>query len=441
MKIMILFISFLLISCSTVKSNMVDGQNIQEGISYFLPKRLHKVKITANPIKGDESTIRKVQEDYEKAAAVKIKAQEEYKTADSEYKKAEEIAKNAVGEEAKKEADKQSGLAFANLKVKENALGKACANETTAYEKLEKVLELARDTSTGACNYLVKFSVEPQPLVPDHNYGFVAKLKHYLQRTDEMKITTTDTGLLSSTESNSIDTTGDILAKLAQSIISFGVQIPIPSVKEKRVEKVEKPCKSLEIDSIVDFSRPTDIKQLNARLQKINMRLQVCGYHIDQKCDEPKDSCELKVTGPSKVEHYGNGGLFYRRELPYLARLWDLNDGNKIVADTLVLMPNLSPITRLDYPAGLFATSKQKVDFKDGMLVSYNTERQSEILGLASIPADVAQSMISAITQFFRFRIDYSSSQLELAKKQSELIDVLNEMVKKMNNGQAPNSD
>jgi hypothetical protein len=458
MKIMILFVSFLLISCSTVKSNMVDGQNIQEGISYFLPKRLHKVKITANLITADVESERKAKEAFEKAAEAKRKAKEECDTAESEYKKAEEIAEIAVGEEAKKEADKQKGIALANLQVKKIALGEACKKETETYEKLKKVLESTQDASQNKCNYLVKFSVEPQTLVPDHNYGFVAKLKHIPSRTDTLKLTTTDMGLLSSGESVSADTTGSILAKLAQAIISFGVQIPLPSVPPValRVKKIEeKRCpESLEIDSIVDLSNSADIKQLNARLQEINMRLQVCGYHTDQKCDKLEDSCELKVTGPSKVEHYGNDGLFYRRELPYLVKLLEFKETKKcdqgseqivkestVRADALVLMPNLSPITRLDYPAGLFATSKQKVDFNNGMLVSYNAERPSEILGLVSIPADIAQSMISALTQFFRFRIDYSSSQIELAKKQSELIDVLNETVKKMNKGQAPKSD
>jgi hypothetical protein len=441
MKLIVLCVSFLLISCSTVTSSRIGDQHT-EGISYFLPIRLHKVKLTANLTPADELNERKAKDAFGKAAEARKKAKEECDAAESEYKKAEQIANNAVGEEAKKEAEKQKALVLANLQVKKNALGEACIKEAEAYEKLRKALEPTEGASQDKCNYQVKFSVEPQALVPDHNYGFVARLKHNPLRADALKLATTDTGLLSSGESVSTDTTGSILAKLAQAIISFGVQIPVPSPELKALvlvprteEGQRKPCpKSLEIDSIVDMSNQRDIDKLNCRLRDIDAELEICGYRIDENRDEPKGNPPLqKGSNPPQGETEEYEGLFYRRELPYLARLRDLNDGNKIVADALVLMPNLSPITRVDFPAGIFVTTKQKVGFNNGMLVSYDTERPSEVLGLASIPADIAQSIINAASQLFKFRLDYSSSQLEQAKKQSELIDVLNEMLKKMN--------
>jgi len=451
MKIAILFVSFLLVSCSTVTSNKIDDQPHQEGISYFLPKRLHKVKITANLMTADELSERKAKEAFEKAAEAKKKAKEECDAAESGYKKADEIAKNAVGEEAKKEAEKQRGIALANLQVKKIALGEACQKEIEAYEKLRKALASAEGTSQDKCNYQVTFSVEPQPLVPDHDYGFVARLKHNPLRADVLKLATTDTGLLSSGESVSTDTSGSILAKLAQAIISFGVPIPVPLPELKaqfglvpRTEKEQRqPCPgSLEIDSIVDISNQRDVAQLNGRLRNINMELEICGYRIDENRDGPKGNPpSRKRSNPSQGETEEYEGLFYRRELPYLARLRDLNEGKKIVADALVLMPNLSHITQLDFPAGLFVTTKQKVGFNNGMLVSYDTERPSELLGLMSIPADIAKGIIDAAAQFIKFRVDYSSSQLEEAKKQSELIEVLDEMVKKRNQGQVPKSD
>ena len=446
-RFVLVFAALFLVSCSTVTSKSLPKSledPTPEGISYYLPKRLHRVKISVTKIRGDMTGLKKAQEEYQKASVAKVKAQQDYDVVETKFKADEALAGKAEGD-AKKKAEEWKGLSLAEFEVKKSALRDATAKEAEAYDKLSELMK----ADPTAKNNLVKFSIEPLPLVPDTDQGFVAAMRHSPFRKDQLNLTTTEMGLLSSAKSIAEDQTGKIAATIAQAIVSLG-GMPAPyaaasTIERPKEEKEEE--KDLEIDSVVDLAdKDGDVKKLRCNLKKKKLDFVIVPPFDGDKpskapnCEEPKKTPSIHGnTKDGTGKPCGEEGLFYRRELPYLVKITREDGGDDIPqANALVFMPNRSPITRVPMEAGPFVTSKNTVAFTNGMLTSIEVERPSEILGLVSIPADVAQTMITAISQMIKLRLDYSSSQVNLAKDQSALLDLMKEIAKKQQEAQVP---
>lgn len=451
-----------LVGCATVTS--VSTPVKPEGVLYYLPKRLHKVTVSVTNSTGDIAKLKKAEKKYADALSAMKAPSEDYKNKEDASNKADEIAKKTPDGPAKDKAKAESEAAKTLYDLSKMALGKATAAVNDAYDELNKI-KVAPPSDEGVCNYVATLAIEPQALIPDSNFKYAAEIGHNWFHSDEMKITTTDSGLLSSTDSKSVDNTGDIISKITQAIASFGVSVPsfLKSdfrIMGKAIEK--KMClESFTLSEIVDLSNEEQIGSMNLTLNsKLGMSLYVYDPSIlltkpvndehnkseIEKQQNPCKKCEeehtkipplkaaleakQKKTLNAKPAHPGcgekNDGLFYRRDLPYLVTLlYSTENVETVVANALVSMPNLSPTSLLAFDPAYFVTNTQKVGFNNGLLVSLETTKPSEVMGFVSIPADIIKSYIGAVTQLIQLRLDYTNKETDLAKSQAALIDAV----------------
>jgi len=97
------------------------------------------------------------------------------------------------------------------------------------------------------------------------------------------------------------------------------------------------------------------------------------------------------------------------------------------VIDQVIYIPNNGPIGRVNLTAGPFVKTEHNVKFKDGMLTSVDATRPSEMLGAVKTLPDSLKAIAAVPAEMLQLKIDYSSKEAELAKKQTETIKALQE--------------
>ncbi len=442
MNYKILSISIFSISLISCSSQMIISRDapitkVKMGTSYYLPKRLHKLTLTKTlEIKNNS--------DAEKKIANKVNIKNEANKAKIKFEELRGVGKLTPSGKGKDSAIKEAHISEGKYKYMENMSAIADKGAASALEKL-------KETEEKNCIYKISMKVEQLALVPDERYSYIAQLNHSYFRSDDFKINTTTSGLLSSAFAEGEDKTGDIIVAIAKTIaIAFGGFTP-PTIPPLNMlldppKDTDKTCKSNTIKNvgIVDLSKKDEVNNFvtlftkDVGLPKLNdLKLSVSGYgvHINDnldlnKYDEDKH-CSLykgkaicpikdkKIIGYDYKDFYS--GLFYRRELPYVIKL----EGEKIFDTALIFMPNASPISKVDFKAGMFVTSKHDVTFENGMLTSKSSNRPSEALGLVSIPLDVAKGVVGVLTEFIQLKINYVSNNETLATKEKALIEAL----------------
>ncbi len=444
-RILLVIISITLCSCAghMVTSTEAPITEVKQGISYYLPKRLHKLTVTRKLRTINDGKI-------EKAIAVKLKALAEKSEAELKFLKLKGAFENTPGNEmddGRTAAKKSFHLASGTYKAAKKAYETA---DNKAKEALEEYLEKNCKKEDNGCNYQISLKVEPLQLVPDEVFHFVAKLNHSIFRADDLKIDTTISGLLNSTTAKGTDKTGDVIVALAKSVAMLtgwpGMPpMPIKTVFESvpSVEADQEVCKAVpkKVSMILNLAKEAEVKKFNTLIEDLvrghKYQVDISGYGVDHdnsnKPNPPISPEELPRAescfddqGFPKTCDFSNG-LFYRRELPYLVKLIDEPDGTekKTIVSVLAFMPNASPITQVEFEAGRLVTSDYSVTFKDGMLVSKSAIRQSEALALASLPLEVAKAVVTVLTDFVQLRVNYTVQKTELATKQKALLDAL----------------
>ncbi len=101
------------------------------------------------------------------------------------------------------------------------------------------------------------------------------------------------------------------------------------------------------------------------------------------------------------------------------------NNIDKVLATSLVNMPNGSPIARVSFDSGGFVKTDHKVVFEDGMLKAHDVTRPSEVLSVASLPLKVVRAMLTTVTDVFRLRIDIDSTETSAAEQQLALLEAI----------------
>ncbi len=182
-------------------------------------------------------------------------------------KKLKATAVNTPGNgKAKKEATEAAQTAEGIYLATKEIADQAKNDRDAAKNRYDQV---KNEKDSKQCNYFIALSITPQALEPDTEHPFLLKLNHSPLRDDELKIKTTHSGFLTSTDVTSSDRTGDIAVEIAKVVAMFGVVgLPVEALpprhqfwalkKEKTEEQVEKPGKCypsiMKHDEIVDFS-------------------------------------------------------------------------------------------------------------------------------------------------------------------------------------------
>jgi hypothetical protein len=109
-----------------------------------------------------------------------------------------------------------------------------------------------------------------------------------------------------------------------------------------------------------------------------------------------------RATAPASCAN----SICYRAPAPYLLRI--SVEGQRDVSE-IVMLPNEAPIMSLDLPAGVFATSRSRVDLVYGMPARMEVDQGNELVGITAIPLTVINSFFKAVGEVFQLRINYDS--------------------------------
>jgi hypothetical protein len=433
---------------SFIQTKHASKNSINTGISYYLPKRMHRLVVTAENLNA-----KKEEEKFKEAETSFLTANKEAKQLEAKMKNLKSIAANTPGDErAKKKAVEAAQTAEGIYLATKEIADKAKNDMDAAKNRYDQV---KNEQDPKQCNYFIAMSITPQALEPDTQYPFLLKLNHSPLRDDELKIKTTQSGLLTSTDVTSSDRTGDIAVEIAKAVAMFGVSgfAPQPSLflhkTDKKAEKPQQEAKecylsTMKHDEIVDFGLSVDIpivfrnssgfivEEAKYALPNLKMVTDVPGSELESIYAHDEG---LKENSYPLKGHYG---ILYRRDATYLANLTKIADSNKegdmdtIVANQQISMPNSSPVTLVPFEYFSLVTTKNNAAFENGMLVSYDTNQPSSALALANLPARVAEGYINALTNFLQLKFNYSSKAIDAVNKEKELADLLKTMQKQV---------
>ncbi len=425
---------------SFIQTKHASLVSINTGISYYLPKRMHRLIVTAENLNA-----KKEEEKFKEAEDNFLTANKEAKQLEAKMKNLKSIAANTPGEEkAKKKAVEAAQTAEGIYLAAKEIADKAKNDMDTAKNRYDQV---KAEKDSEQCNYSIAMSIIPQALEPDTQYPFLLKLNNSPLRDDELKIKTTQTGLLTSTEVTSSDRTGDIAVEISKAIAMFGIGIPtsVPTQYSLLSQKKVGTCypSILKHDQIVDFGSSADIQIIFKDSSGFPVKNKNGEYVVPPSLkltiDTPRKTelgsiydtdAELKEASYPLKGHYG---ILYRRDTTYLTNLWATIDGvDTIVTSEQISMPNLSPVTLVPFEYLSLVTTKNNAAFENGMLVSYDTNRPSSALALANLPARVAEGYINALTNFLQLKFNYSSKAIDAVNKEKELADLLNTIKKQV---------
>ncbi len=117
-------------------------------------------------------------------------------------------------------------------------------------------------------------------------------------------------------------------------------------------------------------------------------------------------------TGGAAASACSNS-ICYRAPAPYRmgVRVAGVRDVSEIV-----MLPNESPVMSMSLPAGVFATSRSRVELVQGMPATVVVDQGNELVGITAIPLTVINGFFSAVSEVFQLRINYDTRQINLLK-------------------------
>lgn len=101
----------------------------------------------------------------------------------------------------------------------------------------------------------------------------------------------------------------------------------------------------------------------------------------------------------------------YRAPAPY--RLGVRVAGVRDVSE-VVMLPNESPVMSLSLPAGVFATSRSRVELAQGMPATVVIDQGNELVGITAIPLTVINGFFEAVSEVVQLRINFNNEDADL---------------------------
>ncbi len=451
----------LLQGCAAVQSvHLKPGKASEEGVVYYLPKKLVKFEFERAPKSTPAEQI-KATAAYTKASDAKVAAQ-------GERNAAKRLADAATpGTSARLEAEKQLGLKEASLKL-------ASEDLTKAEEKLSKIVGESATPDGGPKELVDSIKLTVLPAVADTSRRFSASPNHLITRSDKLDLKTSASGLLTNAVGRSDDKTADILMALSQSVSAVQARGQIQRMSENFQARTATPAAIVCPDR---RKRPADFAQYPFKLEVVfdpmdgiaepppgerdaggqetappgdgistqankgtsdstkaatsngwdRLSAYLCARGADYTFVWNPIGARLSDQGALDPGKEGAPGIFYRRALPYqLAIFKTSRTGDSGTHELLQVasleIPNGSPPELLRYEAGAFTTTDLAAEFQDGMLTSHSINRPSEALAIVKIPYDIAKALISVPAEIFRLRVDYTNQEAALIDARTKVL-------------------
>lgn len=422
-----------------------------KGYTYYLPMR--HAKVTFQRARADS----KAAEAVTKAKGTAEEKQGALKVLESTVKAGKEylveLKKNGFDETTNIYKEGQAAL----IKTEQE---KVAAQKAVATAQAAAATALANEAAFNAsqpmCGWVDSFKVELQDFVADASERYELIYLHSSSREDHFKIGSTASGLLKSADAELKDQSGEILISLAKSIAAFP-SIGPPSTARSGAPPAGKSCSDLNwqaftLVAVVDPTEQTEWNDLAKRINAASVVKDTSGadavtfsYGFDSTAQggtpsrtpekipvgrisnsitaAQKKSC---TANPSALCRDAEDGIYYRRERPHLVTV---KDGTAPIGAFVLVVPNGAPVDLLTVEATAFVTNDYKIGFENGMLVSLDTTRPSEVLEVVSIPWKIARETLSLVTDIIKIRVDYSTNQASLVEQEVKLIGQMEALI------------
>ncbi len=254
-------------------------------------------------------------------------------------------------------------------------------------------------------------------VVPDNRYLMRVNFEHALHTHDDVTVSITENGFLSSVNSTVTDKSSEIVLKLvevAKSALALGPTFSGPNLDPlsaasllRSMGGAEAPKPVFVTTYALDPTSEQERAQFHSR------------YQIDVSLERLAD-CRVapRAARPCGTECVrSRPGVCYRPTMPYQLALTPGGhklDGVGVIeapgengsSNALVLLPNEAPIFCIPVRGSSFGEGVTELTFSDGMLTSVHAVKPSELLGFLSIPADVLASVLALPGELLTIRIE-----------------------------------
>lgn len=357
---LVLSCCILLTACSTIKTTRNDGCGSDvsscTGLTYFLP--LKRVLLTATRTPLDLQMLTK-----------------ELQAANTERSNLVATITSLQGGIKEKEAILEQFSQDASIKnsivVSKVSLQLAVKKEQNLAVNMEKMRQEIAAAMSGK-NCADKISLRLLPAEPDQSYRYTAKIRHWIVRSEDLSISTNVRGLLNTgTETASLPAPSAIVA-MTRAITSSECQA-------FKHEQVFNPT----VTAAPQLPKPFDPFVLGIDA-------------VEEKGSEASRGDRELLAG---TDHFN--GLLYRRSLPYLFTLAHcVKQPCEAEQAAVVMLPNDGPVGIVPFNASAFVKTYHDVEFQDGVLTRWGTDRPAELTEIIKIPIELLNALLSAPATF-----------------------------------------
>ena len=433
--------------CGTVVRSVPPGADAM-GLVYALPKGQVEVVFSRHFVEGEEvETARKTLADAqaaESASKAKLKERESSKLQASALSEA--AARAAKGKDATSPAQALARRLERDELLAKLMLDLAVTDVKRREAAVAEALSAFRLVEGQVGNWVEKAEISVLPNIADTDHRFVLKHVESASRDDMLRFDVSN-GLLSSSNAESTGQAATILLNLAR---TFGAGQAGPSRNQvaNKLARVQPETPSGRKRSALRIRfDPTN----QADFDTNNRLLHAEGWELKLSSSTTRQSAPLK---PLEAPQIGAplapfDGLMYRAEVPVTVtvqpqverppNLESCKAGEGpvglIPAQVSGIFPDSTTRFALPMQGAAFAKVSSKYTFKNGVPVSAEIDRPSQLVAITALPVDILKALISVPAELIKLRVDYSSqaaaqaeAQVREAKAQQELLKALEDL-------------
>lgn len=406
--------------CTTVRSTADSDFRVSRpaGLTYFLPMRRARLTVTRSARDTVTPTRERDQKVVALAAAdarvVAAKARRE-----QAYAVLQTLAEGATA--------RAEQIRIAELAAAEETLLRAAAEVLRGeVAELTRRVEAAH-AAGGGCLYSTKIELLPAQADPAARY--VADLPHNYFRDDTVRLNVSPAGLLTSANVVAVDQTGQILVELAGIAGALeGAGAGTKAFPERAAGTPAARCEGVPV--LVGIFDPTDAGAVG----RVNTSLDESGFPFSIQVTRPpmaaaagSGQTPAPVGAPGQTRASVASGLFYRSPTPVLVELRHLtpavgtSPATATPVDAVVMMlPQAGPTSYIPMRASAFVKTTSDVQFVEGSVAAWSSERPSEVLSVARLPAQAIEAFAGALSRVLTLRVETSTSREALGAQQMD---------------------
>lgn len=425
----------LLNGCATIRSTPRSANELASGVTYYLPKRDIKVTAERKLLKKDDlqKVIATKKTELETVSASIKTLEASIKTANDRLK----IASVQTSADAVATLKEELAIATADLEI---AKGRKTSVDTEI-KTAEASLRILEAAPANSCAFSYSAAIELLAPVADTRVRLVADAFHSPLRDDDTKLAVNASGLFSTANVVAADRTGDILVEIASAFSGLGGagdQLAAFDGGSQLADPGECAKLPTKFAYRLDPSNSAERDKANGELKDAGFPFRVQVPAMANSYDVADTIADRQRIGGSAqdktypiddaLRHQGmNGALFYRTALPQTIILRQCTTGTQCAAEgadsvpidaTITMLPQIGPVSYIPMRSSAFVKTVDDVVFDNGMLVSWNASRPSEVLEVVRLPVKILKSIVSVPAEIFKLRIDLSDQQKGLAASQ-----------------------